>query len=176
VERVAEFLRTSGKTMLQTAEAARTRLSADMEFEAAGLEHKRVERIESVLKLRDELARETNSLHGVAVTTGRESGVVKLWFVNAGVWQQPIAIALADGAESRSLDRRLKDLVAALPEPVPVPAKARQEHLAILARWFYSSWRDGEWVEFDSLERISYRRLVNAVSRVVHHSPPSASH
>ena len=46
--------------------------------------------------------------------------------------------------------------------------RERQEYLAILARWYYSSWRDGEWFAFDSLENLPYRKLVHAISRVAH--------
>ena len=48
----------------------------------------------------------------------------------------------------------------------------RQEYLAILARWYYSSWREGEWIGFANFEDIPYRKLVNAVSRV---AKPGAS-
>jgi excinuclease ABC subunit C len=41
----------------------------------------------------------------------------------------------------------------------------RQEHVAILARWFYSSWRDGEWLAFPD-QRVPYRKMVNAIHRV----------
>ena len=40
------------------------------------------------------------------------------------------------------------------------------EHLAILTRWHGSSWRDGEWLGFESVEKIPYRKLVNAMGRV----------
>jgi hypothetical protein len=42
----------------------------------------------------------------------------------------------------------------------------RQEHLALLARWHYSSWRDGEWIQFESPEQAPYRKIVRAISRV----------
>ena len=44
--------------------------------------------------------------------------------------------------------------------------RERQEYLALLARWYYSSWREGEWLAFESYDEIPYRKLVNAVSRV----------
>jgi len=44
--------------------------------------------------------------------------------------------------------------------------RQRQEYLAILARWYYSTWRDGEWFPFDSQDNIPYRKLVHAISRV----------
>jgi len=40
------------------------------------------------------------------------------------------------------------------------------EHMSILVRWQGSSWRDGEWLGFESLEKIPFRKLVNAISRV----------
>jgi hypothetical protein len=48
-------------------------------------------------------------------------------------------------------------------------ARERQEYLALLARWYYSSWRDGEWLSFESWDEIPYRKLVHAISRVARH-------
>jgi hypothetical protein len=41
------------------------------------------------------------------------------------------------------------------------------EQLAIVSRWFYSTWRDGEMLLVDDWHKLPYRKLVNAVSRVV---------
>ena len=41
--------------MLRVAENARDHLSAEFDFESAAREHKRIERIQQVLKIRDEL-------------------------------------------------------------------------------------------------------------------------
>ena len=73
--------------MLRVAEAARDRLSAELDFEAAAREHKRIERIQNVLKMRDELVADIDRLHGVAVTPSIESHNVLLWFVVSGTWQ-----------------------------------------------------------------------------------------
>jgi hypothetical protein len=62
------------------------------------------------------------------------------------------------------MDRRLRQIVEAM-EPAKVTARERQDHLALLARWYYSSWRDGEWIAFDDFKTIPYRRLVNAIHR-----------
>jgi hypothetical protein len=165
VIRVSEFLTSGGKKLLQTAEAARDRLSAELEYEEAARQHKQVERIAQVLALRDELARDIDQLYGVAVLPSVEPGAVGLWFVLQGGWQpvESFYVALAD--QSLSMDRRLRDIAAAL-EPTRITVRERQEHLAILARWFYSSWRDGEWVCFDSLHKLPYRKVVGAISRV----------
>jgi excinuclease ABC subunit C len=165
VNRVSEFLRTGGRRLLASAASARDRLSAEMDFEAAAREHKRLERIEGVLKLRDELVCDSSQLCGVTVAASREPGVVRLWFMRDGLWIAPQDLDVSEArAESRPLDSRLRALVSALPDP-EANLKDRAEHIALLSRWFYSSWRQGDWIQFEQPAKIPYRRLVNAVGR-----------
>jgi hypothetical protein len=94
-----------------------------------------------------------------------------------------------------SFDARLREIAATLNEPaekwgqttlsttgrvqtvrssptgteqsVPVfPARLRQEHIAVLVRWYFSSSRDGEWLPMDEPGGLPYRKLVNAIHRV----------
>jgi len=67
-----------------------------------------------------------------------------------------------------SLDRQLRDTLARVAAG-KLTVRERQEYLALLARWYYSTWRVGEWLSFDSYAEIPYRKLVNAVSRVARH-------
>jgi excinuclease ABC subunit C len=166
VERVVEFLRTDGRSLAGAATAARDRLSTDLDFEQAARQHKRVEKIEEVLSLRDELARDIDRLNGVAVTASTEPDAVDLWFVLAGAWQgsRRVTFEVVEG-KPVSLDQKLREVVSAL-APAAQSMRERQESLAILARWYYSSWCDGEWFAFDSLDRLPYRKLVHAISRV----------
>jgi uncharacterized membrane protein len=150
--------------LLRVAEDSRDRLSAELDYEAAAREHKRIEKIHSVLKLRDELVADIDRLHGVAVTPSTEEHVVLLWFVAAGVWQMPISFSVALADQTVSMDRRLKDIAAAI-APAKIPPRDRQEHLAMLARWFYSSWRDGEWISIPDLMSVPYRKIIGAISR-----------
>jgi hypothetical protein len=80
-----------------------------------------------------------------------------------------------------SLDRRMRELVAsvaaqeaAAQERDPADADPDLEHLAILVRWQGSTWRDGEWIGFDSFEKPPYRKLVNAMGRVAASARPPA--
>lgn len=68
VERVVEFLRSDGRSLVTAIEHSRDRLSEEMMFEEAARQHKRLEKVLDVLKLRDELARDVDRLHGVAIT------------------------------------------------------------------------------------------------------------
>jgi excinuclease ABC subunit C len=162
VNRVANFLETNGSAALSSAEAARDRLSEEMNFEEAARQHKRIERIESVLALREELVRDIERLYAIVVTKSVVADAVTLWFCCRGSWQAPVAFALTSDV---SLDRRLRDLMASI-EPQHARLSDREEHLALLARWAYSSWRDGELLIFDAWDRAPYRKLVRAISRV----------
>jgi excinuclease UvrABC nuclease subunit len=170
VERVEQFLRTGGQSLVESVGKARDRFSNEMMFEEAARQHKRLEKIQEVLKLSDELARDLDHLHGVAVTASLEPNAVELWPVRGGEWMEArqFSFEIADG-KPVSLDRRLRELFAALDQEsstVRRTTRERQEYLALLARWYYSSWREGEWVFFDRFEAPPYRKLVHAISRV----------
>jgi hypothetical protein len=89
-----------------------------------------------------------------------------MWRVRDGHWQerQRFRFGVEEGV-TVSLDRKLRESFAGV-EARKLAVRVRREYLALLARWYYSSWREGEWLGFESFERIPYRKLVNAVSRV----------
>lgn len=165
VERVVEFLRTGGRSLADSIERSRDRLSEEMRFEEAARQHKRLEKVQEVLKLSDELARDVDRLSGVAITPSLAADAVEMWFVREGNWQGPqrFTFEVQEG-KAVSLDRKLRDAFAQV-APRKLTVRERQEYLALLARWYYSSWRDGEWMPLDGPE-LPYRKLVNAVHRV----------
>jgi excinuclease UvrABC nuclease subunit len=166
VGRAADFLKTGGHSLLDTIERARERYSEEMMFEEAARQHKRVEKVQEVLKLRDDLARDIDHLHGVALTPSIAANAVELWIVREGQWQTPrrLSFEVVEG-KPVSLDGKLREILAGAPVQ-RLSMRERQEYLAILARWYYSSWRDGEWLGIESFENLPYRKLVHAVSRV----------
>src|SRR5205814_7888336 len=99
-----------------------------------------------VLRLKDELVADIDHLNGVAVTTSLDPSAVELWFVHKGFWQAPLRFSVAES--SVSIDRRLSETVSAI-EWKTLDSRQRQEHLALLSRWYYSSWREGEWLALD---------------------------
>jgi hypothetical protein len=166
VARLASFLSTGGASMLEPVASARDRLSEELNFEEAARQHKRFERIQQVLSLRDDLVHDIDRLYGLAITPAAMPGAVLLWFVLRGVWVDPVVFPLeAPGSEIISIDQRVREIRALLADPY-VSHPEQQEHLAILAKWYYSSWRDGAWLAFDGLDRLPYRKIVNAISRV----------
>jgi excinuclease ABC subunit C len=165
-QRVEQFLRTSGKSLVEPAEAARDRASVEMQFEEAARLHQWVQRITDVQGLSGDLARELSRLHGVAVVPAAETGSVDLWVLAGGRWLEPRRLAV--NAAGQSMDHQVKEiLTGAAPAGSPNP-----EHLAILMRWYGSNWRDGEWIGFDAFDKLPYRKLVNAAARVGRASGP----
>jgi excinuclease UvrABC nuclease subunit len=162
--RAVEFLSTSGRSMLDVVQSARDRLSEEMEYEAAAREHSRLEKLQQMLRMRGELVAQIDKLSGVAVQASHEPQTVELWFMLGGGWLPPVRFALSIGGQMVPLDRRLRDVTVSL-HPAQVTRKDREEHLALLARWYYSTWRDGEWLGFENLETLPYRRLVRAISK-----------
>jgi excinuclease ABC subunit C len=165
VDRLIEFLSTEGRSLTGPLAAARERLSEEMNFEEAARQHKQLEKVQQVAKLRDDLVRDADALNGVAVAPSAAPASVELFFLVRGGWQPPLRFGF-EVVEGRtiSLDYRLHEVVAGL-EPQALPPARRQEHLALLARWYYSSWRDGEWLAFDDFDHVPYRKLVRALSR-----------
>jgi excinuclease UvrABC nuclease subunit len=165
VDRAVAFLETGGRSLIEPLEAARERLSLELRFEDAAREHRQIDRIQEMLRLRDELVSDIDRLNGIAVTPSAEPGAVELWLVLAGCWQPPIRFGfeVVEG-KTVSIDHRLREIVASI-EPLRPDLQTRQEHLALLARWNYSSWRDGEWLGFSGLDQVPYRKLVRAISR-----------
>jgi excinuclease UvrABC nuclease subunit len=163
VHRVEEFLHSGGDSLHLTAEAARDRASTAMQFEEAERMHQRVARIAEVQALSGDLAASLDQLAGAAVVPSSEPDCVDLWFLIGGRWQDPLRVPLSEtlGA-GQSLDTRVRELTANI-RPCGEP---NLEHLSILLRWHNSSWRDGEWIGFESLDKIPYRKLVNAIGRV----------
>jgi excinuclease ABC subunit C len=163
--RVEQFLRTEGVSLHESAETARDQASAAMDFEEAERLHQRLDRIAQVQASAGDLARVLDRLAGVAVVPSAEPEAVDLVFLAGGRWLEPRAFSFSENAtflENASMDRRLRELCAGI-SPGSAPDL---EHLAILMRWQGSSWRDGEWIGFDSFEKIPYRKIVNAVARV----------
>jgi excinuclease UvrABC nuclease subunit len=166
VGRVVQFLQSGGSSLLESIASSRDRLSEEMAFEEAARQHKRFEKVQDVLRLRDELVSDIDRLHGVALTRSLAADAVELWFVRGGVWCAPIRFGFEiQEGKPVSLDRKLREVLPSVAE-LKLSVRERQEYLALLSRWYYSTWRDGEWLPFESFDQIPYRKLVNAICRV----------
>jgi excinuclease ABC subunit C len=167
VQRVSEFLSSNGRSMLSALSGARDRACAEMDFEQAAQIHRRIDKLNSAAGARGEIVVDLEHLNGVALTRSISARQFRLWPLYRGYWQSPVDLDFS-GPEpaAKSLDSELRErLTHALAQPLA--EGERIEHLAILMRWYHSSWRDGQWFPFRNLTDLNYRKLVREVSNLV---------
>ena len=166
VSRVREFLQSNGRSSLAVLSTARDRACEDLQFEEAAQLHKRIERFRSAASLRDSVIAEIHGFGGVALTASADTNELTLWPMLHGYWQEPIPLTfLADESRAKSLDTELRELLTRRMAEPRLEGR-RAEDLAIFARWYYSSWRDGQWFSFAHLSELNYRQLVRGLSKL----------
>lgn len=164
--RVAEFLATNGRSTFASLSVARDRASSQMDFEQAAQIHKRIEKANSAIALRDSVIDNVEQFNGVALTPGIGTLQFGLWPMLGGLWQDPISMDFsAEEHQARSLDQQIRELITGS-LAVPRTTGNRLEELAIFSRWYYSSWRDGQWFAFRSLSDLNYRKIVRQISKM----------
>ncbi len=164
--RVADFLATNGRSAVASLSVARDRASGQMDFEQAAQIHKRIEKVDSAIALREPVIDNAAEFNGVALTPGIGALQFRLWPMLSGFWQEPISLDFSAGEpQTKSLDQQIRELLA---ESLASPCTSgrRAEELAIFSRWYYSSWRDGHWFPFHSLSDLNYRKLVRQISNL----------
>jgi excinuclease ABC subunit C len=167
VNRVRDFLDTRGKHSLHVLMTSRDRASENTEFEEAAMLHKELEKVKSVLTFQDEIVTEVDSLNGVALTKGANDRTVVLWPMVSGCWHPPLRLEFpGQQLETRSLDQFLREKLTHHIAPATRPAN-RVDEIAVLARWYYSSRRDGEWFAFHDISDLNLRKLVRNISKLL---------
>jgi hypothetical protein len=163
--RLAEAFESRGHSLAVALEAERDEASDALEFEDAQRLHARLEALKETLRLAEEPARELDQLRGAIIQRSVAGDAVSIWPIHASFLQEPFDFALESGAERpQSLDRRVREALEAREMRRGSP-REREDHLALLRRWLYSSWRKGELVSFEAPDRVPYRKLVNAIAR-----------
>ncbi len=171
VRRVADFLATNGRSALTLLSAARERACEETDFEAAAQIHKRIERANAAAAARDEVIGEIGHFNGIALTHGTENRQFRLWPMVQGFWQEPVVLEFGtEEAGPKSLDEELRHRISQALAHVDTE-RNRIEDLAIFSRWYFSSFRDGQWFAFRDLGDLNYRRLVREISKMAKSAP-----
>ena len=171
VGRVRDFLKSNGKHQISVLSAARDRASEQIDFEEAARLHKEVEAVKSVLTFRDDIVSDIAELNGIALTRASGSHSVAIWPFVAGSWQSPVVLDFSKPEpDSKSLDGQLREAAMACVAS-PIRAENVTDHIAILSRWYYSSWRDGKWFSFRTPADLNYRKLVREISVLLRSTP-----
>ncbi len=146
--------------------------------------HKRLERIQDLQRTLPDVVRPIEELHAVIVMRAEAENAIAVFRVRGGEIADPFVLEFADSAaQPRSAEQRLRELL----EPVTPPGEAGQsrpasaetafrdleDHIALLARWFYANPREGE-IFFQETRPAGwpYRRILRACRRLL--APPGS--
>lgn len=174
VARLVQFLATSGSSLRSTFEEEREQASAQLDFERAALLHKKVEKLDEVLRGQPELARPIQDLNAVILQRTAEDQTIGIFAVRSGKLQEPHFLRFAEiASQPRSAEQLFREYLeptAPTSQAADQPATTAYreelgEHLWLLARWYYSNPRDGEI--FFRAKDWPYRRILRASARLL---------
>lgn len=169
VKRVIDFLASGGRSLARDLESERDRASEELDFERAAQLHRRVDKIHDVLALKPEPVRNLHDLHAVMVLPGAEPKTVTFFLLCSSKLRGPESLDLGENVSSPlSLDERFRLLFDNLQnQPEDSRSASLWEHLSLFAKWYYSSFRQGEIVMLSSLSDIPHARLVRICRKVI---------
>jgi excinuclease UvrABC nuclease subunit len=178
--RAAVFLETSGASAVAALEREREQASSDLAFERAALLHRDLERADSARRAIPEICRTIPVLNAAILQRGAEDGAIAVFKVKAGSIADPFLLRFTEFAgQPRSVEeilRRSLELsgdAAAATQHITSSADL-EDHLALLARWFYARPHHGEIFFAEAGPHgWPYRRMLRTCSRLLQPDPQS---
>ena len=163
VHRLVQFLETSGGSLRTAFEAEREKSSEELDFERAAALHKKVEKLDEVLRGRPEITRRIQDLHAVILQRAAEEQTIGVYAIHGGRLAEPFFLRFAEiASQPRSAEQIFRDY---LESPANAPNGDLAEDLSLVSRWFYSNPREGEI--FFREKDWPYRRILRACSRLL---------
>jgi hypothetical protein len=159
VQKVWTFLQTNGDSNVRLLAKARDEAASALQFEEAANFHKMVARVKEIGKRKDELVCNARVFGGVALTKGVGERAFRLWPMVNGVWRNWREITFEESATPESIAGELQGWLPSVTTSVTESDGEPEEHLAILIRWYYSSWRDGSWYPLRPDRSVNFRRV-----------------
>jgi len=190
VNRVLQTLESGGASLTGAMEREREAASEATDFERAAALHKKLDKVNSVLRGLPEIAQRVDALNAVILQRAVRDKTVAIFAVVNGLIAPPLFICFDESGEPRPVEAVLRQHfeglqaseAAAQPGPhdrIGGEASAssadrfnlhretleREEHLSLVARWFYSKPRAGEILFRDT--DWPYRKILRACARVL---------
>jgi len=163
VQRLVQFLETSGGSARSNIEEEREKASEQLDFERAAALHKKVEKLDEVMRGRPELTRRIQDLDAVILQRTAEEQTIGVYGVRGGRLAEPFSLRFAEMAsQPRSAEQIFREHFEA--EPATTNGDLG-EHLWLVARWYYSNPREGEI--FFREKDWPYRRILRSCSRLL---------
>jgi excinuclease ABC subunit C len=165
VQRLVQFLDTSGGSLRAAIEQERERASEELDFERAAAVHRRIEKLDDALRAKPELARRIQDLNAVILQRSSEDQTIAVYAVRGGRLEEPCFVRFAEIAgQPRSAEQIFREYLEPAAEIAPGTSDLG-EHLWLVARWYYSNPREGEI--FFREKGWPYRRILRACSRLL---------
>jgi excinuclease ABC subunit C len=181
VQGLVQFLDTSGGSLRSTFEQEREQASGELDFERASAVHKKIEKLNDVLRGSPELARRIQDVNAVILQRAAEQQTIGVYAVHGGRLAEPFFLRFAEiASQPRSAEQVFRDYLEEpsrqdkkrfLPPHEMTGRDDLGEHLWLVARWYYSNPREGEI--FFHEKDWPYRRILRACSRLL--APPEPS-
>jgi excinuclease ABC subunit C len=182
VQKLVQFLDTSGGSLRGSLEQERETASAELDFERAAALHKRIEKLDDALRGSPELPRRIQDLNAVILQRTANEQSVAMYAVRGGWLAEPAVIHFGEIAgQPRSAEHIFREYLEGT-AVVPASTGSREsssptvdrhtlsEHLWLVGRWYYSNPRQGEI--FFREKDWPYRRIMRGCSRLL---APAAS-
>jgi excinuclease ABC subunit C len=175
VTRVVAFLSSGGQSLAQELETARDSASEQQDFERARALHRQIEKAADVLRGVPDLARKLEDLNAVVLQAAAEPQTVTLFALHAGRIAEPYLLRFSElASQPRSAETILREaLDSSAATPPRDNPRELEDHLALLARWYYSKPRAGEifFREGAGAGDWPYRRILRGCSRILEPKP-----
>ena len=174
VARVQAYFDSGGQSLVTEMETERERLSAALDFEAAGQQHTKIAKVKNILAGADEICRRLDQLDAVIIqpSSGSHAKAVALFRFRRGELAGPELFPLEADDASPSLESRVRSALEQFQPAGAHSALQFMEELAILKRWYYRSHKVGEVVLADDRGSLSARKIANAAERVLQRAKP----
>ena len=192
--RVAAYLSSGGASLAEELSREREQASSALDFERASALHRRLEKVDAARRGVPELARRVDDLHAMILQRAATRNAIAVFLLRGGRIADPFLLEFAElASQPRSVEQILRERIegpaaeggpdlAVGNQPVSAgsgtatatsAATELEDHLALLARWFYAHPRPGE-IFFEQAQPNGwpYRRILRACSRLLQ---PSAS-
>ena len=188
VSRVVEFLTSRGVSLSQELARDREMASAELDFERAAAQHRRLEKVDAVCGSMPDLARPLTLLDAVIFERASGENTIAAFLVRAGHIADPFLLQFdelasqprsaeeilrgvlqpAGGASSDAVAPHGGDQAAVASTGERIGTAELEDHLGLLARWFYGRPREGEIFYPDARqEGWPYRRMLRACARLL---------
>ena len=172
VERLVQFMDTSGGSLHETLSKERDEASERLDFEKAATIHKKIEKLDDALRGQPELIKRIEQLDAVVLQRATQEHTVAVFAVRGGRLVDPFWLRFEETGKPASAEETVRDYLESITNSQPEPntntrqsATELSEHLTLLARWFFSNPRQGEI--FFREKDWPYRRILRACSRLL---------